>query len=77
MARELRVKEPGAMDHVLNRGDRREPIFQGDEDRLRFLTTLGEACGKTDWQVHAICLLPNHSRLGVETPLGNLVAGMR
>ena len=30
-----------------------------DTDRARFLTTLGEACAKTSWQVHAFCLMPN------------------
>ena len=55
MARKLRVEYPGAIYHVMNRGDRREPIFQDDEDRQRFLATLGEACGKTGWQVHALC----------------------
>ncbi len=52
MPRELRIQYPGAMYHVLNRGDQREDIFLDDEDRQRFLTTLGETCGKTDWQVH-------------------------
>ena len=27
MPRQLRIEYPGAIDHVLNRGDRREPIF--------------------------------------------------
>jgi len=27
----------------MNRGHRREPIFRDDEDRKRFLDTLGEA----------------------------------
>ncbi len=31
----------------MNRGDRREEILWGDEDRQRFLTTLGEECAKT------------------------------
>ena len=77
MARKLRVEYPGAVYHVLNRGDRREPIFRDEQDRLRFLTTLGEACGKTDWHVHALCLMPNHFHLVVETPRANLVAGMK
>jgi REP element-mobilizing transposase RayT len=38
---------------------------------------LGEACCKTDWQVHAYCLMNNHFHLVVETPNANLVAGMR
>ena len=77
MARKLRLQYPGAVYHVMNRGDRREPIFRDDADRERFMETLGEACGKTGWQVHAYCLLRNHFHLVVETPQPNLVAGMK
>src|SRR3990172_3051740 len=77
MARKLRVEYAGAIYRVMNRGDRREEIFRDDEDRQRFLTTLGEACAKTGWQVHALCLMPNHFHLVVETPQPNLVAGMK
>jgi REP element-mobilizing transposase RayT len=77
MARKLRVEYPGAIYHVMNRGDLREPIFQDDLDRRRFVETLGEACAKTSWQVHAYCLMENHFHLVVETPLANLVAGMK
>jgi hypothetical protein len=41
----------------MNRGNRREPIFQNDIDRQRFLDTLGEAYRKTGWLVHAYCLM--------------------
>jgi putative transposase len=61
----------------MNRGDRREPIFQDDHDRLEFLATLGEACVRSGWQVHAYCLMPNHFHLVVETPQPTLVAGMK
>ena len=77
MPRKLRVEYPGAIYHVMNRGDRREPIFRDDADRKLFLATLGECCGKTDWQVHAWCLMLNHFHLVVETPKANLVAGMK
>jgi REP element-mobilizing transposase RayT len=77
MPRQLRIEYPGAIYHVMNRGDRREAIFNDDFDRKRFVTTLGEACCKTDWQVHAYCLMNNHFHLVVETPNANLVAGMR
>src|ERR1700722_778073 len=77
MARKLRVQYPGAIYHVMNRGDRREAIFQDDRDRALFLETLGEACAKTGWQIHAYCLMPNHFHLVVETPQANLVAGMK
>ncbi len=77
MARKLRVEYPGAIYHVMNRGDRREEIFRDDQDRERFLETLGEVCAKTGWRVHAVCLLGNHFHLVVETPQGNLVTGMK
>lgn len=77
MARKLRVEYPGAIYHLINRGDRREAIFRDDHDRERFLSTLGEACAKTSWQIHAFCLMPNHFHLVVETPQPNLVAGMK
>ncbi|MBU6410985.1 MAG: transposase [Verrucomicrobiota bacterium] len=77
MARKLRVEYAGAIYHVMNRGDRREPIFKDDQDRRRFLETLGEACLKTGWQVHAYSLMPNHFHLVMETPRANLVSGMK
>ena len=36
------------MYHVMNRGDQREVIFRDDEDRQRFLWTLGEARQKRE-----------------------------
>jgi REP element-mobilizing transposase RayT len=71
------VEYPGALYHVMNRGDRREPIFLDDVDRKRFVETLGEACVRSGWQVHAYCLMPNHFHLVVETPQPTLVAGMK
>ena len=77
MARKLRVEYAGAIYHVMNRGNHRKPIFKDDEDREGFLATLGEACRKTGWRVQALCLMPNHFHLLLETPQPNLVAGMK
>ena len=61
----------------MSRGDHREDIFRDDTDRRTFLETLAEACRKTEWQIHAYCLMNNHFHLIAETPQGNLVAGMK
>ena len=53
MPRKLRVEYPGAIYHVMNRGDHRENIVRDHEDRGCFLSTLGEACRKTEWGVLA------------------------
>jgi putative transposase len=77
MPRKLRMEYAGAIYHVMNRGNRRENIFRDELDRKRFLAALGEACGKTRWQIHAYCLMRNHFHLVIETPQANLVAGMK
>ena len=59
------------------RGNHGQPIFQDDGDRQCFLETVGEACAKTGWRIHAYVLMTNHYHLLVETPEGNLVAGMK
>jgi len=77
MARKLRLEYPGAIYHVMNRGDRPEAIFEDDADLERSVETLAAACLKTGWAVHAFCLMGNHFHLVVETPRANLVAGMQ
>jgi REP element-mobilizing transposase RayT len=77
MARSVRIEYPGAFYHVLSRGDRREAIFLDEEDRMMFLETLGEMCGRTGHRVHSYVLMSNHYHLLLETPEPNLVAGMK
>ena len=67
MARPLRLEFAGALYHITARGDRREPIYEDDDDRAAFLGLLGEVS-----QQHN-----NHYYLLVETPEGNLSRGMR
>jgi len=40
MARPLRVEFPGALYHVVNRGNRRERVFRGQADYALFLDRL-------------------------------------
>jgi REP element-mobilizing transposase RayT len=77
MARKVRIQYPGAIYHVMNRGDRREAIFEDDEDRERLLQRLTQACQKTGWQVHGYRLMRNPFHLVIETPRPDLVVGMK
>lgn len=77
MARNIRIEFEGAYYHVMARGNRREAIFHDDGDRHFFLKTLGEACERTGWRVHAWVLMNNHYHLLLETPEPNLVEGMK
>lgn len=77
MARPLRIEFSGALYHVTARGDRREPIYEDDEDKETFLNTLAQVVERFNWICHAYCLMTNHYHLVVETPDGNLSKGMR
>ncbi len=61
MPRPLRIEYPGAIYHVISRGDRRELIFLEDGDRHSFLKTLGESWAKTGCEIHACVLMGNLS----------------
>ena len=43
MSRPLRIEFPGAVYHVTSRGDRREPIYRDDNDRLAQLDVIAHA----------------------------------
>lgn len=77
MSRPLRLEFSGALYHVTSRGDRREPIYEDDEDRSLFLDVLGRVVADFNWVCHGYCLMGNHYHLVVETPDGNLAKGMR
>ena len=77
MARPLRVQYPGAVYHLMARGDHGQAVFKDDFDCNLFLQTLGEACEKTGWRVYAYVLMANHYHLLAQTPEPNLVAGMK
>jgi hypothetical protein len=42
MPRKPRLQYPGAIYHLMNRGDRRDNIFLDDVDRFRFLKSLAK-----------------------------------
>ena len=63
MPRTPRIEYPGAIYHLMNRGNQLRRVFWDDADRKAFLTTLAEVCRRTGWQVHAFALMPNHYHL--------------
>lgn len=76
MARPLRLEFPGALYHVISRGNERGPIFVDDLDRADFLNLLGSVVLKETFRLHAYCLLGNHYHLLLETLAGQLSRGM-
>jgi len=72
MSRPLRIEFPGAVYYVTSRGDRLEPIYRDDADRLCQLDVLADALARFDADVLAYCLMGNHYHLGVQTHAGQL-----
>jgi putative transposase len=77
MARSLRIEYPGAVYHVLNRGNYRRPVFGTLQAKHIFEECLFGACARCGWRLYAYCTLSNHFHFALETPDGNLSVGMQ
>lgn len=65
MARHARCAKAGFVYHVLNRGNRRQRIFNDRADYLTFTQLLAETASALAMRVCAYCLMPNHWHLVV------------
>ena len=63
MPRRPRTHLDGLPVHIVQRGHNREACFFTDEDRLAYLTWLGEALAANACQLHAYVLMTNHVHL--------------
>ena len=77
MPRRLRIQFPGAIDHVMSRGNVRQDIVDDDHDRQQFLERLAAQAVRSRWEVISFVLMTNHFHLLVRTPIANLAAGMQ
>jgi REP element-mobilizing transposase RayT len=77
MARPLRIQFPGALYHVISRGNGRGRIVLDNTDREKRLDWLRRTVETYAWRLHAFALLGNHEHLFLETPQANLAAGMQ
>ena len=77
MARRLRIQYPGAIYHVMARGNGRQDIVADDADRGRLMTCLERAVARSGWVLYAFAFLTNHLHLVLKTPRPNLARGMQ
>jgi putative transposase len=66
MARKSRVHFPGALYHVISRGNQRQKIFRQDKDRSHYLDLLSRYQNRYDFRLYAYVLMSNHVHLLVE-----------
>ena len=67
MVRPLRIEFPGALYHVLGRGNQKQEVFLGDEDRHAYLKRLQRYKEEIGFILYAYVLMPNHVHLLIET----------
>ncbi len=77
MPRPPRIEYPGAVYHVMARGDGGMNIFDTDDDRNALLDLMMQLHDSHGWKTHAYVLMGNHFHILLETPEANLVDGMR
>ena len=77
MSRKLRFEYPGAIYHVINRGNYRSWIFKSEGAKHSFEKALWETCEHAGWKLHAFVMMGNHFHLALETSKPNLSEGMR
>ena len=65
--------QAGVISHITQRAAGCEPLFLEDEDYLTMLGLLKEVSKKFDLTFHALCLMPNHVHLLLETGQENSV----
>ncbi|PSJ36643.1 transposase [Allosphingosinicella deserti] len=63
MARLARIVIPDVAHHVVQRGNRRQPIFFADDDRACYLDLVAEGCAAAGVRCLAWCLMDNHVHL--------------
>ena len=76
MARKPRIHFPGALYHVITRGNRRQGIFLDEKDSQRFLTYLSDCKNRFSFRLYAYALMKNHLHLLIEvgeTPLSRIM----
>ena len=71
MPRQPRFVLVGHPQHVIIRGNNRDPIFYADDDYQFYLEKLEEACNKHDCELHAYVLMTNHVHLLITPNLKN------
>jgi putative transposase len=63
MPRKPRFQLPGIPQHIIQRGNNREPCFYAEPDYQRYLEALGDALQRNRCELHAYVLMTNHVHL--------------
>jgi putative transposase len=77
MPRQPRLDVPGALHHIMIRGNNKANIFSDDQDRSKFLQRLGENITEAKCSVYAWVLMSNHVHILFKSGKKGISAVMR
>ncbi len=77
MPRQPRLDVPGALHHIMVRGNNKANIFSDDQDRIKFLQRLGENITEAKCSVYAWVLMSNHVHILFKSGKKGISAVMR
>ena len=66
MARKLRLESPGAIYHVMFRGNGEHPIFDDDDDRARLTKRMEKSAERFEVRVFQYCRVNNRGHLLID-----------
>ncbi|HSB72805.1 MAG TPA: transposase [Candidatus Methylomirabilis sp.] len=79
MGRPPRIHFPGALYHVIARGNHGQEIFRSDADRQRLLVSLEQVWRQYPFELYAFVLMPNHVHLLIQVqdvPLAKIMQSL-
>ncbi|HHY81981.1 MAG TPA: transposase [Clostridiales bacterium] len=77
MPRQQRIKSNSGYYHIMLRGNERNNIFKGDEDKHRFIEIMHEKKKNNRFYLHAFCLMDNHVHLLLREGMEDVAAVMK
>jgi putative transposase len=77
MPRKHRIEYPGAIYHIISRGNYRKDLFTNDQTAEAFERSIFEVAERCGWKLYAYVIMSNHYHMAIKTPEPNMVEGIR
>lgn len=80
MARKQRIYYPGAIYHVITRGNNKEYIFSKTEEKSDYIDIIRRYKKKYEFKLYSYCIMDNHAHLLIEVgsfPLNKIMQGIQ
>lgn len=80
MARKPRIHYDGALYHVVTRGNNKEKVFKGENEKEEYLRIIRKYKDRYRFKLYSYCIMDNHAHILIEvekTPLSKIMQGIQ